>query len=315
MISELTEITEEPEALPFRGWIFFDEDCGFCRDLALRFERAFAERRFYLEPLQRKWVQERLDLTREQPLEEMRVLTADGQIFGGVDAVVFLARQLWWATPFAALARFASVHLLLDRGYRWIAAYRSCAMNRETSPSLPARTRWLGLIVLPLFALALKAVLPAWAFMWIMAFAIFFGCKWLTLGIAASRNQPVCPFRATAYLFAWPGMDATRFLSSDLAPHFPRSMALKNVVAAIVRILIGTLLLFAFARHAQDPILAGWIGMAGIILILHFGLFSLVSVGWRVPGAKISQRKTVTPPYRNEHNPRQRISILVHNRA
>ena len=282
MISDLTEITEESEAVPFCGWILFDENCGFCHDLALRFERVFAERGFSFEPLQRKWVQDRLNLTREQALEEMRVLTAEGQVLGGADAVIFLARQFWWTTPFAAIARFASVHSLLDRGYRWIAAYRACAINRKTSPSLPARTRWLGLIVLPLFALATRAFLPAWGFMWIMACAIFFGCKWLTLRIAASRNERVCPFRATAYLFAWPGMGATRFLFSDLAPHFPRSMALKNVVAAIVRILIGTLLLFAFARHAQDPILAGWIGMAGIILILHFGLFSLVSVGWRV---------------------------------
>ena len=281
MISELTEITERAEAVPFRGWIFFDEDCRFCRDLALRFEHLFGKRGFYFEPLQRGWVQQRLNLTREQALEEMRVLTAVGKVCGGADAAIFLARQLWWAAPFASIARVPAIHALLDRGYRWIAAHRTCAINRTTAPSLPARTRWLALAVLPLLAFATKPILSAWSFMWIMAFAIFFGCKWLTLGIAANRNGPVCPFRSVAYLFAWPGMDSSRFLSPDLAPALRRSTMFKTAALAISRILLGAVLLFAIARRAHDPILVGWIGMVGMILILHFGLFALLSVGWR----------------------------------
>jgi alginate O-acetyltransferase complex protein AlgI len=279
MISELTEMTERSESVPFRAWIFFDQDCSFCRDLALHSEQLLAKRGFYFEPLQRDWVQERLNLTREQALEEMRVLTGDGQVFSGADAVVFLARQFWWAAPFAIIARVPAIHGLLDRGYRWVAAHRSCAINRADSPSLPAGTAWLVLIVFPLLALATKAFLPAWGFMWTMAFAIFFGCKWLTLGIAARRARGVCPFRATAYLLAWPGMDASHFLCADLAPPVPR--AWKTAFAAIARILIGALLLFTLARDAHDPILAGWIGMLGMILVLHFGVFALISVGWR----------------------------------
>src|SRR4051794_24262992 len=110
MISELTEITEASEGAPSAGWIFFDEDCGFCRDLALRFETVFAKRGFHFEPLQRNWVQKQLNLTPDQALAEMRVLTSAGEVFGGAEAVIFLARQLWWAAPFASVARFASVH-------------------------------------------------------------------------------------------------------------------------------------------------------------------------------------------------------------
>jgi alginate O-acetyltransferase complex protein AlgI len=114
-----------------------------------------------------------------------------------------------------------------------------------------------------------------------MAFAIFLGCKWLTLGIAMNRSARVCPFRAAAYLFAWPGMDAARFLSADLAPPVPRSTAFKNAALALARILLGAFLLFAVARRIEEPIFSGWIGMAGIILMLHFGLFALLSLGWR----------------------------------
>jgi predicted DCC family thiol-disulfide oxidoreductase YuxK len=281
MISELTEMTERAEPVPFRGWIFFDEDCSFCRDLALNFETIFARRGFHFEPLQQAWVRERLNLTPEQALEEMRVLTANGQVFGGADAVIFLARQLWWAAPFTAIARLAFVQRLIDRSYRWVAARRTCAINRGATRPLPARTRWVALALLPLLALSAKPFLPPWAFMWLLAFAIFFGCKWLTLGNAIRRSGRVCPFRATAYLFAWPGMDAARFLSRDLAPPVPHSTILKRAALAVARIAIGAVLVFSIARTAHEPLLAGWLGMVGIILMLHFGIFALLSVGWR----------------------------------
>src|SRR6476469_1340802 len=117
MISELTEMTEAAEADPPGGWIFFDQDCSSCRDLAFRFEVVFAKRGFHFEPLQQSWVQRRLHLTPDEALAEMRVLTSAGEVFGGADAVIFLARHLWWAAPFASVARFRSVRALLDRLY------------------------------------------------------------------------------------------------------------------------------------------------------------------------------------------------------
>jgi predicted DCC family thiol-disulfide oxidoreductase YuxK len=281
MISELTEITETTESVLSRGWIFYDRDCSFCRELALRFENVFARRGFRFEPLQQEWVERRLNLTRDEALQEMRVLTTDGEVFGGADAVVYLSRRLWWGTPLAFLARIPFVHTALHRVYRWVAAHRTCAINPTATPSFSARTRWIALAALPLGALATKSFVSAWVFMWLMACAIFFGCKWLTLGNATQRIGRVCPFRSAAYLFAWPGMDAARFLSPHLAPRFSRSKMMKNAVAAVLRILLGTFLLFALARHASNPILAGWIGMIGMIMILHFGVFELTSIGWR----------------------------------
>ena len=281
MISELTEITERAEPTPFRGWIFFDEDCSFCRDLARNFDAVFARRGFHFEPLQQPWVRERLNLTPEQALEQMRVLTADERVFCGADAVIFLARQLWWAAPLTALARFAFIKDFLERSYRWVAAHRTCAINRAAKRPLPARTRWLALILFPLLALGAKPFLQPWAFMWLLAFAIFFGCKWLTLGNVMRRPVRVSPFRATAYLFAWPGMDAARFLSPDLVPPLRSSTMLKSTALAVLRIAIGGVLVFSMARMAREPVLAGWIGMVGMILMLHFGIFAFLSIGWR----------------------------------
>jgi alginate O-acetyltransferase complex protein AlgI len=281
MFSELTEITEPSEAIPFRGWIFYDRDCSFCRELALRFENVFAKRGFFFEPLQQEWVERRLNLTRGEALEEMRVLTETGEVFGGADAVIHLSRQLWWGAPLAFLARLPFVRAVLHRLYRWVAAHRTCAIKPTATPSFPARTRWIALAALPLGALATKPFVSAWIFMWLMACAIFFGSKWLTLGNATQGIGRVCPFRSAAYLFAWPGMDAARFLSPHLAPRWSRPEMMKSAAPATVRILLGTFLLFALARHASNPILAGWIGMTGMIMILHFGVFELTSIGWR----------------------------------
>jgi alginate O-acetyltransferase complex protein AlgI len=281
MISELTEITETAEAIPFRGWIFYDRDCSFCRELALRFQSVFAKRGFQFQPLQHEWVQRRLNLSRQDALEEMRVLMITGAVFGGADAVIALARQVWWATPLAILARVSPVHALLHRLYRWVAAHRTCASNATNSPAIPARTRWLALAILPPIALCTKPFVAAWTFMWLMAVAIFFGCKWLTLGNAVQRLRHACPFRAAAYVLASPGMSATRFLSPNLAPRRSRSEIMKSATIAVARILLGALLVFSVARRPAEPILAGWIGMVGLILILHFGLFELASIGWK----------------------------------
>jgi hypothetical protein len=56
----------------------------------------------------------------------MKVLTHDGRTLGGADALIYLASRLWWSRPVSAIAQIPAVRRLLWRGYRWIAAHRSC---------------------------------------------------------------------------------------------------------------------------------------------------------------------------------------------
>jgi len=56
----------------------------------------------------------------------MRVVTSDSADFGGADAVIFLARKIWWAWPFYAVAQIPGAHRLIYLVYRWIAAHRGC---------------------------------------------------------------------------------------------------------------------------------------------------------------------------------------------
>ena len=278
MISAATEITK---VSTFRGWIFYDRDCRFCSDLALRFENVCGKRGFRFEPLQQAWVHHKLKLSAAEALEEMRVLTCDQVVFGGADAVIFLAGKVWWMSPLSILSKIPTVRATLISFYRWVAAHRQCRVAHGRSNPLLPRTRWLGLIILPLIALLPRPLIPPWMFMWTMAFAIFFGCKWLTFCLEKMRSPDLSSFRAAAYLFAWPGMDAGRFLSWSPGPPLATSTILRNVAFAVTRIGFGALFFFAIARRVEEPLLAGWIGMIGMILLLHFGLFQLASVAWR----------------------------------
>src|SRR4029077_583350 len=79
---------------------------------------------------------------------------------------------------------------------------------------------------------------------------------------------------------------ASEELSGQLPDGAGRMRALP-ITSPIGKTLLGVVLLFGMARIAPQPLLAGWIGMIGIILILHFGLFHLLAIGWRTAGIEV----------------------------
>ena len=132
--------------------------------------------------------------------------------------------------------------------------------------------------------------IPAWAWMWGLAVAIFAGCK--TLAYAAAPPSPAGRRRRAGFLFAWPGLDAVAFLG-------PRTATLpgrNELRSAALRTLAGLVLVFGVARLAfpASPWAAGWVGMVGLILALHFGSFALLSCAWR--GAGVVARPLMDRP-------------------
>ncbi len=118
--------------------------------------------------------------------------------------------------------------------------------------------------------------------MWILSFAIYFSLKWLTWWRVRSHIAHAA-WRSIAYLFAWPGMEADAFLSTRES--VPAPAASKWFWAALETSL-GAVLLWAIARSIpqRDPLICGWIGMLGLILILHFGSFQVVALFWQTVG-------------------------------
>lgn len=292
-------------AIPRGGWILYDGDCRHCTGAANRFHHIFARRGFQFIPLQTPWVQRRLKLVPGAPLEEMRVVTEAGGDFGGADAVLFLARQVWWLRPLSLLGRLPRMHRALDHGYRWIAAHRGCG-DRQAYSTAPSTTHarrisrfafhGLSAIILLILVLTIRNRVQPWVFMWITAGAIFLGCKWLTLFRAKQRKIRAGIAKEFAYLFLWAGMDAQSFLGPRV-PAEQTQRAFLRILFALAKIGFGGLLLFGLARQAHHSLLAGWIGMIGTIFILHFGLFDLAAVCWRMAG--VAARPIMNAPFQS----------------
>jgi alginate O-acetyltransferase complex protein AlgI len=120
--------------------------------------------------------------------------------------------------------------------------------------------------------------------MWVLAFNVYVGLKWLTWWQARTRISPPAWY-SVAYLFAWPGMDAELFLdSSQRVPPSP----LQDWFWSLFDAALGATCVWVVARvvPAACPLLRGWVGMLGIVLVLHFGAFRFLAVVWQACGIR-----------------------------
>jgi predicted DCC family thiol-disulfide oxidoreductase YuxK len=126
MISLASEYTDS-KGRHARGWLFFDAECGFCTQCARWLAPILERRGLATAPLQDPRVGALLGLTRDELLHELRFLLADGRQYGGADAILAIAREIWWGRPLMWLSKLPGVMSRLHAGYRWVAARRSCA--------------------------------------------------------------------------------------------------------------------------------------------------------------------------------------------
>ena len=121
----------------FRGWIFFDAECGLCTTLRHRWGQMVERLGFRLVAAQEPWAQERLGLQGKLP-GEIKLLTADNRLLGGADALVHVARFVWWAWPVWLIGATSPGLALLRALYCPIARHRyaisrACGLRRAGS--------------------------------------------------------------------------------------------------------------------------------------------------------------------------------------
>lgn len=107
-------------ATRLRGWVFYDANCAMCTATAARYCGVLGRRGFRVVP-SGLW-------------PELRLLTTDGETRGGADAVLHLARHLWWAWPLWALGQLPGMRRVARTTYRWIAAHRYCVAGTCALP-------------------------------------------------------------------------------------------------------------------------------------------------------------------------------------
>jgi len=121
-------------------------------------------------------------------------------------------------------------------------------------------------------------------FMWGLSFAIFAVLKWMTWWKARTRVAHSAG-RSIAYLVAWPGMDAEAFLYIGKRPARPKA---REWLWATLKASLGVALVWMVARRIpeQQSLLRGWIGLFGLIFMLHFGSFHLIALFWQTVGVE-----------------------------
>jgi acetyl esterase len=106
------------------GWILYDGDCGFCYRGISASRNLLRHHGFEIAPLQAEWVQSRVPLKKEDLLQDIRLLLADGAVITGADVYREVMKRIWWAWPCYLLSRVPGLRRVFD----W--AYRSFARNR-----------------------------------------------------------------------------------------------------------------------------------------------------------------------------------------
>lgn len=122
-----------------------------------------------------------------------------------------------------------------------------------------------------------------WQIMWGLAVLIFFACKVITW---AEAGSPIT-WRALGYVVAWPGLDARTFILNPWEEDKPVEPPTEREVSfALAKMFVGLVIYFDWASWvpADRPYLVGWVGMIGIVMTLHFGLFHMLSCMWRFLG-------------------------------
>jgi hypothetical protein len=127
---------------------------------------------------------------------------------------------------------------------------------------------------------AIIAGFPPWAVMWLLAVAMFAAGK-----AAMLRGACLRCLRLAAFAFAWVGMDPRPF-REGAASHDATRPA--SWLWPLANTLLGAALLWGAARCFAHPLAAGWTGMVGLILLLHFGAFGLLAHAWRAVGIPVT---------------------------
>ncbi len=109
---------------PPLGWVLYDGSCGFCSRWVHYFERTLNNRGFSIAPLQSDWVQQKLHVSTDELLHDIRLLLADGSQVRGADAYRYMMRRIWWAHPLYLLSVTPGIRGVFDWGYRSFADNR-----------------------------------------------------------------------------------------------------------------------------------------------------------------------------------------------
>ncbi len=129
-----------------RGQIFYDDSCGLCSASYRRFGPITERRGFSWIPLQEPRARTLLNLEGDEMPAELQLFTRTGRLLGGIDAILYVVKSIWWARPFWLVSKIPGVRPVLRVMYRWVAQHRhaisgTCRIESTSLQVEPARQR------------------------------------------------------------------------------------------------------------------------------------------------------------------------------
>jgi len=201
----------------------------------------------------------------------------------GASVIFEIAGRVWWGRPLFSISMLPGVRGGSRVVYRLVAKfrYRASGLCHITGPRLAKNRTDAGQRSLLTFAFLLLCIWGSgtggWALMCALACGLWITVKYFVLQSEGSDG------RQAIIWFAWPGTDGREFFRRTvlrIKPFDCRS-GLLNLSCGV-----GLFLLIRFAP--MDPALATWIGMAGLVFVLHFGLFRLLATLLTTIGIRVS---------------------------
>jgi alginate O-acetyltransferase complex protein AlgI len=157
---------------------------------------------------------------------------------------------------------------------------------------------WMLLLLVLGLLWSLRNLFDPWWWMWIVAFAIFFGFKVLTLlHLDAISRQRLSPGRLATYFFLWPGLRPSIFVGMACQKGLNSRSLWTN---GCLQLMFGAIAIWSVPRWlpTNSPTwLRAWTGMVGFSLLVHFGLFDLLAAFWRTMGIPVE--KLFSNPWRS----------------
>ncbi|MGH9500734.1 MAG: thiol-disulfide oxidoreductase DCC family protein [Terriglobales bacterium] len=133
-----------PRSLVGAGYFTYG-GCGFCFRWVHFWEKVFAGRGFALKDLQSAYSDGSLQISQENLLDDIQVLTRAGKLESGANAYLYVTRLIWWAWPFYGIFSLPGFNRILWQGYRWFNRNRYRISRHCSLPEHPDKkgTQWL----------------------------------------------------------------------------------------------------------------------------------------------------------------------------
>ena len=135
----MTALDSQAAAVTERGWVLYDDQCGFCFRWVHLWEPVLGKRGFRLKSLQSASADGTLQIQLESLLSDILILTPTGDFKRGADAYLFASRHIWWAWPFFAIFSLPVFNSALWSGYRWFNRNRY-HVSRHCAPRQALKT-------------------------------------------------------------------------------------------------------------------------------------------------------------------------------